>query len=532
MVLLIDNYDSFSYNLFQLVGTINPDIKVIRNDEMTVEQIEALHPECIILSPGPGRPSNAGVCMEAAGYFAGKVPVLGVCLGHQAICEAYGATISYAKQLMHGKQSDIEIDTDCPIFNGLPKVIKGARYHSLAAVESTIPDELKIIARTDDGEVMGVKHRDYDIYGLQFHPESILTPLGIDIIKNFLNNFSGGKKKMIKEAIVDLSNRKDLSYDVMKQVVDEIMVGEATNVQIASFLTALTVKGETIEEISAAADSMRSHAVPIHPKKPVLEIVGTGGAKSNSFTISTTAAVIIAAAGVPVATHGNRAASSKSGAADVLEALGVNISVEPSKMEEILDKENICFLFAQKYHSSMKYVAPVRKELGIRTLFNILGPLTNPANPTMHVMGVYSKDLVEPLARVLYKLGVKDTMVVFSENVVDELTSSSSNYVCEGRDGEFKTYTVNPEDFGFERCSKDDLLGGTAEENAAITRAILSGEEKGAKRDTVLMNAGAGIFLAHPELGLAGSVKLAAEMIDSGKALAKLEAFIAMSNEQ
>lgn len=527
MILLIDNYDSFSYNLFQLVGSINPDIRIIRNDEMTIKEIEALHPERIILSPGPGKPSNAGICIEATKYFAGKIPILGVCLGHQSICEAYGATVSYAKTLMHGKQSDVKIDNTCSIFRGLPNVIKGARYHSLAAVESTIPDTLKVIARTDDGEIMAVKHRDFEVYGVQFHPESILTPQGNIIIKNFLE----GTTKIIKEAIIKVSGKENLPYDMAKQVMDEIMNGEATNVQITSLLTALTVKGETVEEISAAASSMRSHAVNIHPDKDVLEIVGTGGDKSNSFNISTTAAIVISAAGIPVAKHGNRAASSKSGAADVLETLGVNITAEPKKMEEILNKENICFLFAQKYHNAMKYVAPVRKELGIHTLFNILGPLANPANPTMQLLGVYSKDLVEPMANVLYNIGVKNAMVVFSEDGMDEITTSAPTYVCEVRDGKFKTYTIKPEDFGFTRCSKKDLLGGTAKENAEITRAILEGEEKGAKRDTVLINAGAGIYVARPELGLDGAIKLAADIIDSGKALEKLNTFIKMSNE-
>ena len=536
MILLIDNYDSFSYNLYQLVGSINPDIKVIRNDEMTLEEIEALHPEKIILSPGPGKPSDAGVCVEAARYFAGKVPILGVCLGHQSICEAYGATVSYAKTLMHGKQSDIEIDTDCPLFKGLPEVIKGARYHSLAAVESTIPDTLRVIARTDDGEIMAVRHAKYQIYGVQFHPESILTPQGSVIIRNFLEEIKETAEKtegncMIKDAIIKVSNREDLSYEMAEQVMDEIMNGEATNVQIASLLSGLTVKGETIEEISAAASSMRNHAVKIHPDKEVLEIVGTGGDKSNSFNISTTAAMVIAAAGVPVAKHGNRAASSKSGAADVLEALGVNITAEPAKMEEVLNKENICFLFAQKYHSAMKYVAPVRKELGIRTLFNVLGPIANPASPSMQVLGVYSKDLVDPMAHVLQKIGVKNALVVFGEDVIDEITTSAPTYVCEVRENNFKTYEIKPEDFGFKRCSKDDLQGGTPQENAAITRAILSGEEKGAKRDTVLMNAGAGIYVARPELGLDGAIKLAAELIDSGKALEKLNSFVAMTNE-
>ncbi len=531
MILLIDNYDSFSYNLFQLVGSINPDIRVIRNDEMTIEEIEALAPDRIILSPGPGRPIDAGICIDVVRHFADKIPILGVCLGHQSICEAYGATVSYAKTLMHGKQSDVEIDNSCPIFRGLPKVIKAARYHSLAAVESTIPAELRVTARTADGEIMAVRHAKYPVFGVQFHPESILTPQGSVILKNFLQGDLKGDNKMIKEAIIKVSNRENLPYEMAEQVMDEIMGGQASNVQIASLLTALTVKGETIEEISAAAASMRAHAVQIHPKKDVLEIVGTGGDKSNSFNISSTAAFVIAAAGVPVAKHGNRAASSKSGAADVLEALGINITAEPSKMEEILDKENICFLFAQKYHSAMKYVAPVRKELGIRTLFNILGPLANPASPSMQVLGVYSRDLVETMAHVLSKIGVKDALVVFSENVMDEITSSAPAYVCEVRGDKFKTYTITPEQFGFSRCSKEDLVGGLPEENAAITRAILSGEDRGARRDTVLMNAGAGIYIARPELGLEGAVKFAADTIDSGRALEKLNAFAAMSNE-
>lgn len=532
MILLIDNYDSFSYNLFQLVGSINPDIKVIRNDEMTLQEIETLAPERIILSPGPGRPIDAGICIDVVKHFAGKIPILGVCLGHQSICEAYGATVSYAKTLMHGKQSPIEVDNTCPIFRGLPTTIQGARYHSLAAVESTIPAELKVVARTDDGEIMAVQHTKYPVFGVQFHPESILTPQGNVILKNFLQGNLKGDTKMIKEAIIKVSNREDLPYDMAEQVMDEIMNGEASNVQIASLLTALTVKGETIEEISAAAASMRAHAVQIHPTKDVLEIVGTGGDKSNSFNVSSTAAIVIAAAGVPVAKHGNRAASSKSGAADVLEALGVKITAEPSVMENVLEKENICFLFAQKYHSAMKYVAPVRKELGIRTLFNILGPLANPASPTMQVMGVYSKDLVDTMAHVLSKIGVKDALVVFSENVMDEITTSAPTYACEVRGNEFKTYTITPEQFGFARSSKEDLVGGTPEENAAVTRAILSGEDKSARRDTVLMNAGAGIYLAKPELGLEGAVKLAAEIIDSGKALEKLNAFVKLSNEQ
>lgn len=334
---------------------------------------------------------------------------------------------------------------------------------------------------------------------------------------------------MIKEAIIKVTNKEDLTYDEALQVMNEIMDGEATDVQKSAYLTALSMKGETIDEITGSAVGMRSHALQVQHDMDVLEIVGTGGDKSNSFNISTTASLVIAAAGVPVAKHGNRAASSKSGAADCLEALGVKIALEPEQSEALLKEIGITFLFAQKYHTAMKYVGPIRKELGIRTVFNILGPLTNPANANLQVMGVYSEKLVEPMARVLHKMGVKQGMVVFGMDVLDEISLSADTRVCEFKNEEFKTYTISPEQFGYERCSKEDLLGGTPEENAAITKAILSGE-KGPKRDAVVMNAGAGIYVAGKADSLKAGMKLAEELIDSGAAMKKLEAFVEKTN--
>jgi anthranilate phosphoribosyltransferase len=299
---------------------------------------------------------------------------------------------------------------------------------------------------------------------------------------------------------------------------------------MASFLTAMAMKGETIEEITASAAGMRKHGVILEHDMDVLEIVGTGGDKSNSFNISTTSSLVISAAGIPVAKHGNRAASSKSGAADVLEALGVNITVSPEKSRQLLEKIGICFLFAQKYHSSMKYVAPVRKELGIRTIFNILGPLTNPAGVNMQLLGVYEEALVEPMARVLSNLGVKNAMVVFGRDGLDEISMSAPTSVCEVRDGEFKSYVIEPEDFGFTKCKKEELVGGSPEENAAITKDILSGV-KGPKADAVILNSAAAIYIARPELGMEGAVKKAKEVIESGAALAQLEKFVKLSNE-
>lgn len=584
MILLIDNYDSFSYNVYQLTASIDPDVQVIRSDEKTAEEIEAMHPSHIILSPGPGKPADAGVCEDVIRRFAGRIPILGICLGHQAICEVFGAAVTYAGQLMHGKQSIVKRDTDSVLFAGMSREITVARYHSLAAAPESIPDALRVTAVTEQGEIMAVEHRQYPIYGVQFHPESILTPKGRSIMENFLRYagktgkskdipeeiqsgnhpepqelqdgktgtetpqetagpaemkaekksgraIGGEEDKMIDRAIVKLTKKEDIGYDMAKQVMNEIMDGEASEVQKSAYLTALAMKGETIEEITGSAEAMRSHALPVSHDLEVMEIVGTGGDGSDSFNISTTAALIISAAGVPVAKHGNRAASSKSGAADCLEALGVNISQEPEKAEKLLRDSGICFFFAQKYHAAMKHVGPIRRELGIRTVFNILGPLTNPANPSMQIMGVFDESLLDSMAHVLSNLGVKKGMVVYGEERLDEISICGPTKVCMFKGDKFRHHTITPEEMGLNRYAKEELKGGTPEENAAITRAILSGEEKGAKRDAAVINAGAALFVAGKAPGLKEAAKLAQEMIDSGRALEQLEKFIRLSNE-
>ena len=337
---------------------------------------------------------------------------------------------------------------------------------------------------------------------------------------------------MIKEAIVKIVDKKDLTYDEAYAVITEIMSGETTPTQNAAFLAALSTKStkaETIEEITGCAAAMRDKATKVEHNLDVMEIVGTGGDGAHSFNISTTTAIVCAAAGMKIAKHGNRAASSACGTADCLEALGVNINLEPEKCVELLEKVGFCFFFAQKYHTSMKYVGGIRKELGIRTVFNILGPLTNPASPKRQLLGVYDGSLVEPLAQVLMKLGVNKGMVVFGQDKLDEISLSAPTTVSEFKDGWFKTYEITPEEFGFERCTKEDLKGGTPEENAAITRAILSGE-KGHKRNAVLMNAGAALYIGDKAGSMAEGIKLAAETIDSGKATKTLEELIRVSN--
>lgn len=339
---------------------------------------------------------------------------------------------------------------------------------------------------------------------------------------------------MIKEAIAKIVDKGDLSYDEAYTVMNEIMSGTTSQTQNAAFLAALSTKSakaETINEISGCAAAMREHATPVeHPGMEVLDIVGTGGDSANSFNISTTAAIVIAAAGVKVAKHGNRAASSACGTADCLEALGVNIMQDPEKAVTLLNSVGICFLFAQKYHTSMKYVGAIRRELGFRTVFNILGPLTNPARPSMMLLGVYDEYLVEPIAKVLTTLGVKHGLVVYGQDKLDEISMSAPTTVCEIKDGYYRTTVLAPEDFGLTRCEKSALVGGTPKENTAITWAVLSGGEQGPRRSTVLLNAGAALYIAGKADGIADGVGLAGKLIDSGAALRTLEALRGASN--
>jgi len=338
---------------------------------------------------------------------------------------------------------------------------------------------------------------------------------------------------MIKEAIIKIVNKEDLSFDEAYAVMNEIMNGETTPTQNAAFLAALSTKSakaETTGEIAGCAKAMREHATPVDTDFDLFEIVGTGGDNAGSFNISTTSAIVASAGGMKVSKHGNRAASSKCGTADCLEALGVNIDEDPVKCRELLEKVGICFFFAQKYHNSMKYVGAIRKELGFRTVFNILGPLTNPAHPKRQLLGVYDEYLIEPLAKVLMELGVKRGMVVYGMDKLDEISLSAPTKVCEIKDGSLHTYEIKPEDFGLTRCKKEDLAGGDPKENAAITLSVLEGE-KGAKRDAVLLNAGAALYIGEKAKSMQEGINLAARLIDSKKALKVLEDFIKVSNE-
>jgi anthranilate synthase/phosphoribosyltransferase len=536
MILLIDNYDSFTYNLYQQIGSLYADIKVVRNDEITIEEIEKLSPEAIIISPGPGYPSEAGISVEAIKHFSGKLPILGVCLGHQSIAEAFGGKIIHAKQPMHGKSTEITLNTGCPIFAGLPEKINVARYHSLVIDSISIPTCITVTATDPQGQIMAVRHKHHETYGVQFHPESILTEHGSNIISNFLCDVVGiksskmsipsiprEKRTALKKYIAKAADGINLTEDEAYAAMDIIMSDAATDAQTAAFLAALRMKGETIDEITGFARVMRQKASIVPVSKSAVDIVGTGGDLANSFNISTTSAFVIAGTGLKVAKHGNRSVSSKSGAADVLEALGVKIALSPSKAATCITEVGISFLFAQSFHSAMRFVGPARREMGIRTVFNILGPLANPAMSDYILLGVYDEKLLEVMAKVLMNLGIKGAMIVHGQDGLDEVSISGKTSVCEIRNGKLIKYEINPEDYGMRTAPKSAIVGGTADDNAKITYDILSGKEKGAKRDIVVLNTACAIYCTGAAATIEEGIEMAEKSIDSGKALKKLE---------
>lgn len=543
MILLIDNYDSFTYNVYQGIGELYEDIEVVRNDEITVEEMKKKDIEALVVSPGPGYPNTAGISKEAVRYFAGKIPVLGICLGHQAIGEVFGAKTVHAQQLMHGKQSKITVDSSVPLFHGLPETLPVARYHSLIVDREGMPDELLIVGTDDEGQVMAVKHKDYDVYGIQFHPESILTESGKTIFENFVKiagieikaeqkeqDMETGQRTVMKPYLEKIVEGKHLTADEAYEAMDCIMSGGATQAQIASFVTGLRMNHETVDEITGFAKVMRAKAAVVKGETEAIDIVGTGGDLASSFNISTTSAFVIAGAGQKVAKHGNRSVSSKSGAADVLEALGAKIGLSPEQNQKCLEEIGVAFLFAQTHHGSMKYAGPVRAQLGVRSVFNILGPLANPAMTNYIVLGVYEEDLLRPMAEVMQNLGVKQAMIVYGDDCLDEISISDTTSICEIRDGKLISYKISPEEFGITMATKDSIKGGTSGQNAVITREILTGKEQGPKRDIVLMNAGSALYTIGAAKDMQEGIEMARQSIDSGKAIEKLNQFIEFTN--
>ncbi len=531
-IALIDNYDSFTYNLVQFLGELGAEVKVFRNDKVTLNELITLAPTHLVISPGPGDPlHDSGISNDAIRHFTGKIPVLGVCLGHQCLGAIYGGKVDRAPRLMHGKTSPVT-HTGKDIFQGVPSPFEAMRYHSLVVYEP-VPDELEIMATTPDGEIMALRHKQHPTFGVQFHPESILTEHGKTILKNFLDLRPLTAEKgdtMLKPFIAKAINRQDLTAVEAEQAMNVIMTGQATPAQIAAYLVALRMKGETVEEITGSVRAMRANALKVDLAgytETIYDIVGTGGDGAHTFNISTAAAFVVAGAGHKVAKHGNRAASSLCGSADVLGALGVNLDLTPEQVGKTIDEIGIGFMFAQKFHPAMKYAGPVRAQLGQRTIFNILGPLSNPAGANVQLTGVFNPDLTETLAHVLHELGSRAALVIHGNGGTDELTPCGPNRVSHFKNGKVKTYELDPADFGIARATIEDLRGGTPEESAVMMRDLLSGKLNGARRDAILLNAAAA--LAAESGDFKAGFEEAQKSLDSGAALQKLDALVAFS---
>ncbi|MCX8029330.1 MAG: bifunctional anthranilate synthase component II/anthranilate phosphoribosyltransferase [Brevinematales bacterium] len=523
MIVFIDNYDSFVYNLVQYVGAIYPNVKVFRNDEISVEDIKRMSPSGIIISPGPGWPKDAGISEELIREFYDKVPILGVCLGHQAIGEVFGGRIIHAKRIMHGKTSVI-VHNQKDIFKDLPVPLKATRYHSLVIDPSSLPEELEVISKSEDEEIMGVKHKTYPVFGVQFHPESIATEYGMKMIKNFIDIIKPTIN--ISLFINKISSRQDLSDEEASIVSDRIIKGEISPTVTSAILLGMRVKGESVSEIYGFAKSMLDNAIKINIDGVSIDNCGTGGDGKHTINISTISSFVIAGAGdIKVPKHGNRAVSSKVGSADLLEGLGAKIDIPPDKMEKIINDIGVGFLFAPIYHPSMKNVAPVRKELGIRTIFNILGPIVNPARPKYQLIGVFDEKLLKILPEVLAKLGVERAFVVHSEDGLDEVSPSVPTRVAYLSNGNVKYFRIKPQDFGFDPIPISEMFGGDIEYNKKICIDILSDKDI-PQKSAIIMNASLGILVSGLAKNLSQAVEMAKKSISSGKALEKLQKFI------
>ena len=582
MILLIDNYDSFSYNLYQMLGEMEPDIEVVRNDAITAEEVLQKQPGAIIISPGPGKPSDAGICEEVVKICAGRIPILGVCLGHQAICEAFGAMIVHARELKHGKQSVTRLNRWSLLFKGLPEKIKVARYHSLAVRPDTLPRALRVSAVAEDGEIMAVEHERAPIFGLQFHPESIMTPEGRTILKNFLaiaDSFpravkdkvnikevqpfnppvlkreslkapeekaakenkgeaevetrSSDKREsqnaVVNEAIVKLVNGEKLSVEMLKAALEETMSGRASQVSIASLLTALSTRGTTLEEMAACAETVGKHVVSLKHPYEALEISKVGRNRTNIFNISSAVSIILAAAGIKVTGHGSSDMFGGCSEADCLEKLGVNIMLKPEQMSGILEKTNMAFMLDQIYLKPVEHVEAVRKVLPMSTIFNILEPLISPSRPARMLAGVDRGDMRLPVIHFLEMIGVKRVMSVFGQDGMMGISLNAPTDIVELKDGQYTDYIIRPEDFGMERCEAKELEAVSPEENAAVLKAVFSGE-KGARRNVIVLNSAAALHLAR-DISMEEGIRAAEDILDSGRAKDKLEELVRETNE-
>ena len=541
--LIVDNYDSFTYNLVQMVGALaGTRPQVVKNDELGPREIEAREPAGVIFSPGPGHPRDAGRMVEIIRELNPRIPVLGVCLGHQAIVEALGGKVSGAGEIVHGKASEVRHDGGA-LFEGVPSPFSAARYHSLAAERASLPAALRETARTASGVIMAIEHRERPLYGVQFHPESVATGAGRRILSNFVGVCSlqaGGTSgapvgSPLSPLVVEpgdsfaallerLLAGADLTRDEARAFGDRLLKGEVTPAQTGAFVAALRAKGERADEVAGLALALRDAMTRVKPRRLVVDVCGTGGDGRGTFNISTAAAFVVAGAGVAVAKHGNRAVSSRAGSADLLDALGIPLELEPEDAARALDEIGFAFLYAPRYHSALRHVAPARRELGVRSVFNLLGPLVNPAGARRQLLGVFSDRARDLVARTLKSLGAERALVVHAEDGTDELTTASPVRASElFEDGRILERTIDATELGLARARPEDLAGGDAAENARIVLAVLEGE-KGPRRDVVALNAAAALLVAGVVPDLAAGLKKASESLDTGAARKVVEA--------
>ncbi|HRR01540.1 MAG TPA: bifunctional anthranilate synthase component II/anthranilate phosphoribosyltransferase [Treponemataceae bacterium] len=516
MIVLIDNYDSFTYNVYQYLTRLSPEeIRVVRNNEITLEELIALAPSRLVISPGPGRPEDAGISIKAILHFAGKIPILGVCLGHQAIAQAFGGKIVQAKHIKHGIAEEISLDGK-GVFRTIGKKGVFTRYHSLAAEEASLPAELEVTARADDGEIMGIRHREFPIEGVQFHPESIAAEKGDELFKAFLSYRREGLA--FSTILSSLLAGKDLNRETAELFMEDLTEGSLDERQTSAILTAISSKGPAAAEIAGCASVLCKKKTPIQVSGELVDVVGTGGDGIGSFNISSMAALVAASCGAKIAKHGNRAVSSKSGSADFYEALGICIDVPPAKTADVIEKTGFGFLYAPVYHSAMRFAAPVRRLLGVKTIMNLVGPLSNPANARFQMIGVYDKSLMHPVAQASKMLGSTRVMVVCSHDGMDEISPCALTDVVEiDGNGTITEYTINPETFGITGCQMEDLLGGDSRENARLAREVLDGSGRKGILEAVALNAAATLYICGVTPDIGAGYARAKEAIADGR---------------
>lgn len=528
IIALIDNYDSFTYNIYQMVSQMidkksKEEVRVFRNDEISVEELAELAPELLIISPGPGVPSDAGISIEAIQHFAGKIPILGVCLGHQAIAEAFGGKIVQAKAIVHGKVEPITIDGK-GVFRNLPNPCRFTRYHSLALDPSTKPPELEITAHSEDGEIMGLRHKELPIEGVQFHPESIGSEYGSRLLANFLHwrRTPLDQKGLLNKVIAGI----DLTHDEAAGFMDDLTAGILEDAYIAGLLTAMTAKGYSADEVAGCVSILVAKRLPVDlDLDGVLDNCGTGGDNRHTFNISSFAALIASACGAKVAKHGNRAVSSRSGSTEFFHALGVDTTLEPEGVEASIREEGFAYMAAPIFHSSMRHAAPVRKALGVKTIMNCLGPLANPASADYRIIGVFDEKLLPIIARAAKKLGVKRVLCVHSDDGLDEFSPAAPTkmFMIDEKNVESED-TFDPGSLGIHHSDIEDLVGGDAAENVRTARDLLRGGGSPVLRDAVCLNAGAALYVAALAKSIDEGYRMACSALEDGRVSKKLNA--------